>query len=59
LEEFEVEKNPEIRWVIAHALITAMPYRRRKEFPEIAEVRYGSNRSNKVLKGRRAKRARP
>jgi hypothetical protein len=59
LEEFEVEKDPEMRWVIANALITAMPYRRRKEFPEIAEVRYGRKRSNKVLKGRRAKRARP
>ncbi|MBB6094436.1 hypothetical protein HNQ60_003317 [Povalibacter uvarum] len=47
LHEFHSEKDPELRWVIANALITAMPYHRRRKVPEIAEVRYGKKRSDK------------
>jgi hypothetical protein len=45
LHEFHAEKDPELKWVLANALITAMPYHRRRKFPEIAEVRYGKKRA--------------
>lgn len=38
LSEFENEANPELRWVLANALKTAMPYHRRRKRPEIAET---------------------
>ena len=38
LEEFNKERDPNIKWVLANALKTAMPYYRRKKIPEIAEV---------------------
>lgn len=36
LHELSVEADPHLRWVIANALRTAMPYHRRKKHPEIA-----------------------
>jgi hypothetical protein len=37
-QEFIVEKDPAVRWVLANALRAAMPLKERKEHPEIAEV---------------------
>jgi hypothetical protein len=36
LREFAAEGEPELRWVLANALRTAMPYHRRRRHPEIA-----------------------
>ena len=36
LEQFRGEKDRGLRWVLANALKTAMPYRRRGRLPEIA-----------------------
>ncbi len=36
--QFEMERNPKLRWVLANALKTAVPYHRRKKHPEVAEV---------------------
>ena len=55
LQEFHAEKDPELKWVLENALITAMPYRHRQKVPEIAEVRYGKRRSNKPLQRTRSK----
>jgi hypothetical protein len=38
LNEFRLESDPELRWVLANALKTAMPYHRRRKHPEIAEI---------------------
>jgi hypothetical protein len=38
LEEFDREKNAHLRWVLANALKTAMPYSRRRKRPDIAAV---------------------
>lgn len=38
LSEFKTETDPTLKWVLANALRTVMPYRKRKQFPEIAEV---------------------
>jgi hypothetical protein len=46
LHEFHAEKDPKLKWVLANAPITAMPYHRRRRIPEIAEVRYGKKRPN-------------
>ena len=42
LSEFERETNGELRWVLANALRTAMPYHRRRKYPEIRRVLKGS-----------------
>jgi hypothetical protein len=36
--EFEKEPLPELRWALANALISAMPYHRRRKHPDIARV---------------------
>lgn len=38
LNEFSKEKESNLKWVLAYALISAMPYHRRKKIPEIAEA---------------------
>lgn len=38
LEEFNHEADRVLRWVLANALRTAMPYHRRRKYPEIAKV---------------------
>jgi hypothetical protein len=38
LECFQSETDDNLRWVLANALRTAMPYHRRKKFPEIKRV---------------------
>jgi hypothetical protein len=37
LNEFEVEADPELLWVLANALRVAMPYARRRKRPEIGQ----------------------
>jgi hypothetical protein len=37
-EEFKSESNAELKWVFANALRTAMPYKLRRQHPEIAAV---------------------
>jgi hypothetical protein len=41
LECFQSETDENLRWVLANALQTAMPYGRRKRFPEIKTVLNG------------------
>ena len=41
LAEFDRESDPQLRWVLANALRTAMPYHRRRKRPEIARVLEG------------------
>lgn len=36
--EFTQEEDPNLRWVLANALRTAMPYSRRRKHPEIKQV---------------------
>ena len=43
LGEFERELDPHLRWVLANALRTAMPYSRRRRRPEIAAALKGEN----------------
>ena len=38
LRHFQHEENPHLRWVLANALKTVMPYHKRKKFPEIAHA---------------------
>ena len=38
LAEFNVEKDPALRWVLANALRSAMPLKERKRHPEIGQV---------------------
>jgi hypothetical protein len=38
LRHFQHEKNPYLRWVLANALKTVMPYHKRKKIPEIAHA---------------------
>ena len=38
LREFERETDPMLKWVLANALRTAMPYHRRRKHPAIREV---------------------
>ncbi|MEX1094785.1 MAG: hypothetical protein WED34_01985 [Planctomycetales bacterium] len=42
LDEFAIETDPHLRWVLANALRTAMPYHRRRKFPEIKAVFEGT-----------------
>ena len=39
LDEFDRETDAELKWVLANALRTAMPYRLRRKRPDIAQVR--------------------
>ena len=36
--EFQVERDPILKWVLANALQTVMPYKKRKKFPEISKA---------------------
>lgn len=38
LTQFRLEQDPNLRWVLANALQTAVPYHRRRKHPEIAAV---------------------
>ena len=38
LRAFQTEPDPQLRWVLANALRTAMPYHRRNKHPQIAEA---------------------
>jgi hypothetical protein len=38
LRHFQSESDPHLRWVLANALKTVMPYHKRKKFPEIAHA---------------------
>lgn len=38
LDEFQTETDPELKWVLANALRTAMPYHQRRKYPEIRET---------------------
>lgn len=38
LRAFQAESDPQLRWVLANGLRTAMPYHRRKKHPQIAEA---------------------
>ena len=49
LDEFYGEQDPDMRWVLANALRTSMPYKLRRKRPEIAQVRNGATRSNTSL----------
>jgi hypothetical protein len=44
LAAFQLEQNPQLRWVLANALRVAMPYHRRRKYPEIAAA-YRSSQS--------------
>src|ERR1700737_368455 len=38
LRHFRTEQDSHLRWVLANALKTVMPYHKRKKFPEIAHA---------------------
>jgi hypothetical protein len=38
MRHFQSESDPHLRWVLASALKTVMPYHKRKKFPEIAHA---------------------
>src|SRR5262249_36979734 len=44
LAAFQLEQNPQLRWVLANALRVAGPYHRRRKYPEIAAA-YRSSQS--------------
>lgn len=44
LAHFQTETDPNLRWVLANALLTAVPYHRRKKYPDIAAVLAGKTR---------------
>jgi hypothetical protein len=46
LNHFQNEKDIVLKWVLASALRTAMPYHRRKKHPEIAAIFAGKNSSS-------------
>jgi hypothetical protein len=49
-EQFELEKDPTLKWVLANALRVAMPLRERKRHPEIAAIYRGATApSNNTL----------
>jgi hypothetical protein len=55
LQELREESDPEMKWVLANALKTAMPYRQRQKHPEIAaayQALLHSNKSPKRTRGR-------
>ena len=49
LQELHGELDPEMKWVLANALKTAMPYKLRRKHPEIAAAYQAPLRSNKSL----------
>ena len=55
LQELRQESDPEMKWVLANALKTAMPYRQRRKHPEIAaafQALLHSNQSPKRTRGK-------
>lgn len=48
LQELHGELDPEMKWVLANALKTAMPYKLRRKHPEIAAAYQAPLRSNKL-----------
>ena len=55
LQELHEESDPTLRWLLANALKTAMPYKLRRKHPEIAAAYQAPLRSNNSLRSSRSR----